>query len=123
LLPVLAFLAASALLASTLTGQVVCSGCWHEADRAKVSYGTDDDLACAKRCAKKGIGQALAVREPDGTYRLVALEARAIAGGKKALLDAVAADVEVDGDLRGEGDKAVFRVDALRVLPSVGRGP
>ena len=63
------------------------------------------------------------MREPDGTYRLVALEAGAIAGGKKALLDAVAADVEVDGDLRGEGDKAVFRVDALRVLPSVGRGP
>ncbi|HJQ98045.1 MAG TPA: TlpA disulfide reductase family protein [Candidatus Polarisedimenticolaceae bacterium] len=110
------------LLAATLTGQVVCSNCWFEADRAKVAYGTDDDLACAKRCADKGIGQSLAVREAGGTYKLVALEAGVIAGGKKALLDAVAATVEVEGELR-EGEKAVFRVDALRVLPSIaGKG-
>ena len=107
----------SLMLAATLTGQVVCSGCWHEADRTKIAYGTDDDLACAKRCAAKGIGQALAVRETDGTTKLYPLAAGSIAGSKKAILDAVGAKVEVDGELSGAGDKAVFRVDALRVLP------
>jgi hypothetical protein len=73
------------LLASALTGQVVCSSCWSEADRAKVPYGNDGDVACAKRCAGKGIGQSLAVRDSSGTYKLYPLEAGDLPGGKKAL--------------------------------------
>ena len=56
-----------------LYGQLVCSGCWTEADRDRVSYGTKADLACAARCAKDGLPAALAVYR-DGkftTYRLV----------------------------------------------------
>jgi thiol-disulfide isomerase/thioredoxin len=114
----LALVPALALLASSFTGQVVCSGCWSEADRTKVAYGTAADLECAKKCAEEGIGQSLAVRDPAGTFTLYELEAGALAGGKGAIFDAVAASVEIDGDLRREGDKPVLRVNALRVLPA-----
>jgi len=114
---VLALLPAAILLASTLSGQVVCSSCWTEADRAKVAYGTDDDIACAKRCAKKGRGQTLAVRRNDGTFALYALEPGVIPGGRSAILEAVSETVEVTGEVRREGDKSILRVDALRVVP------
>jgi hypothetical protein len=108
-------LLASLLLASTLTGQVVCSGCWDEADRAQVAYGTEDDVACAKRCAAKGKGQSLAVREPSGTFTLYALEPGKVTA--KSILDAVSSTVQVDGEIRREGDKSILRVDGLRALP------
>lgn len=50
----------------TLRGQVVCSVCWYEADRAKVAYGNPGDLACAARCAGKGVPMALAVKGKAG---------------------------------------------------------
>jgi thiol-disulfide isomerase/thioredoxin len=55
-------------------GQIVCSGCWSEADRSVVAYGTPADLDCAARCAKDGIPPALAVRSETG------FELREIAG-------------------------------------------
>jgi hypothetical protein len=103
-------------LASTLSGQVVCTSCWPEADRGKVAYGTEDDLACAKRCAKKGLGQSLAVRREDGTFTLYALEPRRLAGGRAALLDAVGDIVEVEGEIVGQGEKAAVKVDVLRAV-------
>jgi thiol-disulfide isomerase/thioredoxin len=114
----LALLPAAVLLASSFTGQVVCSACWFEADRAKVAYGTEADLDCAKKCAGEGIGQSLAVKDAAGAYTLYALEARALPGGKGALLNAVAASVEIEGELRREGEKPVLRVDTMRVLPA-----
>ncbi len=66
LLVAVAPLPAGAPDAVTLTGQVVCSGCWEEAPRPEVPYGNEADLACALKCHGKGIPQALAVREGDG---------------------------------------------------------
>ena len=108
----LGFIPAALLLASSFTGQVVCSGCWEEADRTKVAYGTAADLECAKKCAGEGIGQTLAVRDDKGAFTLYTLEAGKV--GKSAIFDAVAATVTVEGELAGK----VLRVDALRVLPA-----
>ena len=70
----IAFLGANPAAAPVmLYGQLVCSGCWSEADRDHVVYGTKADLECAARCAQEGIPAALAVYR-DGkftTYRLV----------------------------------------------------
>ena len=48
-----------------LTGQIVCSQCWFEADRAQVAYGTPADLDCAKTCAAKSIPASLAVKNAN----------------------------------------------------------
>ena len=71
--------ASSALAAAadpvTLEGQITCSQCWFEADRAKVAYGNDGDLACARRCDGAGVPAALAVRsDEDGSFALYVLD-------------------------------------------------
>src|SRR5205085_3850530 len=58
-----------------LTGQIVCSQCWFEADRTQVAYGTPADLDCAKNCAAKGVPASLAVKNANsGGWTLYALE-------------------------------------------------
>src|ERR1043166_5685163 len=58
---------------TTLSGQLVCSDCWAEADRKTTPYGTQADIACARDCAEKGIPSAIAVKEgPD--YKLYLIE-------------------------------------------------
>lgn len=117
----LSLLSAGVLLASSVTGQVVCSACWFEADRAKVAYGTDEDVACAIRCVKDGIGQSLAVREASGAFALYTLEAGTIPGGKDTFLEAIGARVEAEGSLRHEQGKPVLRVDSWRVIAARGQ--
>lgn len=120
------FVLASAIIAilparagdATLTGQVVCSSCWHEAERPKVPYGNDADVACAKRCAGEGIPRALAVAGAGGSFELVILEARAVPGGSAAILDLVGAAVEARGDLDTSQSRRILRVDAIRVVQS-----
>ena len=112
----LSLLAVGLLLASSFSGQVVCSGCWSEADRTKVAYGTDADVACAKRCAGDGIGQSLAVRAPDGTFTLYELKRGKLAGGRDVFLDAIGAAVEIEGTLTTRSGKPSLEVDAMRVV-------
>jgi thiol-disulfide isomerase/thioredoxin len=107
---------AAVLLAASFTGQVVCSGCWEEADRSKVPYGTDADVECAKRCAGDGLSRMLAVRGPDGAYTLYELKARKLGGGKETFLPAIGATVEVEGSLTTGADKRVLEVDTMRVV-------
>src|SRR3954466_14442644 len=57
----------------TLTGQLVCSDCWAEADRKTTPYGTAADIACARDCAERGIPSAIAVKENDN-YHLYLIE-------------------------------------------------
>ncbi len=98
-----------------LTGQVVCTVCWTEADRSKVAYGTPADMDCAKECAAKGIGASLAVKgEKDWT--LYELESGAFKKPGKDWLAFMAQQVEITGATRKAGDKQFVKVNALTTL-------
>jgi thiol-disulfide isomerase/thioredoxin len=103
-----------------LRGQVVCSECWFEAERPKVPYGGEADVACAQRCAARGVPQAIAVRE-EGGYRLYRLERGAFDPGEDGWLPLVTRQVEVRGPVRTEGKDAVVRVDGLSPLDPLPR--
>jgi peroxiredoxin len=91
-----------------LRGQVVCSGCWTEADRMKTVYGTEGDHACAIRCAKDGLPAALAVYR-DGKFTLHPLAAvPALEGERRFALTGKAVEV------RGTFEKDVLRAESLR---------
>ena len=101
-----------------LTGQVVCSDCWFEAkDRDATPYGTEADIACAGKCAKKGIPPALAVKTgAAGGYALYLLEEGRYKNPDEDWTPLIAKQVEVTGAARAEGDKKFFRVDELKVV-------
>ena len=58
---------------TTVTGQLVCSDCWSEADRKTTPFGTPADVSCARDCAEKGIPSAIAVKQGDD-YKLYLVE-------------------------------------------------
>ncbi len=100
-----------------LTGQIVCSDCWSEADRNQVAYGTPADLDCAKSCAAKGIPAALAVKNADGkSWTLHLLEDGTFDKGGKNWLGLMAKQVEISGAARTAGGKQWLKVNQLRVL-------
>ena len=100
-----------------LTGQIVCSNCWGEADRTQVAYGTQADLDCAKTCAAKGLPAALAVKNADGkSWTLHLLEDGAFDKGAKNWLALMAKQVEISGTTREAGDKHWLKVNQLHVL-------
>lgn len=109
------FLSISLQAQSKLTGQVVCSVCWTEADRAKVAYGTQADLDCAKECAAKGIGASLAVKSAKD-WTLYELESGAFKKPGQDWLAFMAQQVEITGTTRKAGDKQFLQVDALITL-------
>jgi len=115
---VLAFAAPAAARAGddVLAGQVVCSTCWSEAERPKVPYGNEADVACAQQCAEQGIPRALAVAAPGGKFELVLLEAGTFPGGEKALLELVGARAEARGVIRTADGKRTMRLESLRVI-------
>lgn len=98
--------------AEVVVGQIVCSACWTEADRSRVSYGGEADLACAARCAADGVPPAIAVRDPDGSFRLLIVR-----GGPPAVhrtwLDLIGSFVKAEVTPSGEG----VQVTALELLP------
>lgn len=99
-----------------LKGQVVCSVCWFEAtDRKKTPYGNAADIKCALDCSEEGIPQALAVEDEKG-FKLYTLEAGTFKPTGKDFLDLVPKTVEIEGELRKDGDKNFLRVNALKVL-------
>ncbi|HEX5042372.1 MAG TPA: hypothetical protein VFV75_05675 [Candidatus Polarisedimenticolaceae bacterium] len=104
-------LAAPAAGPVVLHGQLVCSGCWTEADRDRVAYGTKADLECAARCARDGLPAAIAVYA-DGrftTYRLV-LESSGLVDRR---LTWIGRPVEVRGTLGEDGKGTFLRVQSL----------
>ena len=100
-----------------LTGQIVCTVCWTEADRTKVAYGTQADLDCAKDCAAKGITATLAVKD-GAAWKLYELEDGAYKKPGKDWLYVMAQQVEITGATRKAGDKQFLKVDALTTLGS-----
>ena len=100
-----------------LTGQIVCTVCWTEADRTKVAYGTQADLDCAKTCAEKGITATLAVKD-GAAWKLYELEDGAYKKPGKDWLYVMAQQVEITGATRKAGDKQFLKVDALTTLGS-----
>ena len=99
-----------------LTGQVVCSVCWFEAnDRKKTPYGNEADIKCAVDCSEQNIPQTLAVEDEKG-FTLYTLEKGAYKTSGKDFLDLVPKYVEIEGEMRREKDKNFVRVNALKVL-------
>lgn len=102
---------ASAKEPLVLRGQVVCSGCWSEADRTKTVYGTEGDHECAVRCANGGLPAALAVYR-EGKFTLHRLApVPALAGDRRFAL--TGRPVEVRGTLEQDGKGELLRADAV----------
>ena len=100
----------------TLSGQVVCSVCWDEADRATTAYGTEADMACASSCAERGVPAALAVKAwASPKFTLYRLES-----GKftieKNWMKFMAKRVEIKGRTRQAKGVKYLKVDTLTVL-------
>ena len=113
------FAAARQAEGTTLTGQLVCSTCWFEADRATTPYGSDADVKCAIRCAKGGIPAAIAVSDKGSVTLYVVEEGKySFTKDGKDWSALTGRRVEVTGSVRREGDKHVVKVDALKVLPA-----
>jgi thiol-disulfide isomerase/thioredoxin len=100
-----------------LTGQIVCSQCWFEADRAQVAYGTPADLDCAKTCAAKGIPASLAVKNASSEgWTLYALEDGSSKKPGKDWLPFMAKQAEISGTTRATSERSFLKVNDLRVL-------
>jgi hypothetical protein len=99
-----------------LMGQIVCSGCWDEADRSKVEYGTLADFECAETCAEKGIGQALAVKDYNGNFTLYLLEDGRFDKKAENWLAYIAKNAEIKGSIREADGKKYLRVDEISVI-------
>lgn len=100
-----------------LSGQVVCSVCWFEAeDRNKNPYGTLADIDCAVDCSKQGLGQSLAVRDEKGGFSLYVLEKGDFKIEGKDFIELVPKNVEIEGTIRTEKDKKFLKVNSLTVL-------
>jgi len=109
-------LAVPAVAAETVVGQVACSSCWHEADRASVPYGGESDRACAVRCAKQGIPPAIAVRDADGGFRLLTVGGQAPGEGG-SWLDWIGRYVRASVEPAGDGTVRVASIEALPGSP------
>jgi len=105
--------APAAVTAETLSGQVVCSQCWFEADRNEVRYGTLSDLECAVECAQKGIKSALAVRGEED-FELYTLPEAPPEGG--SWLDWTGRFVRAEGRIDVRKDKTTFRATSVETL-------
>jgi thiol-disulfide isomerase/thioredoxin len=107
--------------ATTLTGQLVCSDCWAEADRKTVAYGTAADLACARDCAERGIPSAIAVKQGDD-YHLYLIEQSQLKD-QNEWLDRIGGQVEITGKLYAKKGKQYVTVETYKFLsaaPSAG---
>lgn len=99
-----------------LTGQLVCSLCWFEADRKTTPYGNAADIQCAKECSEKGIPTGLAVKEGED-YKLYIVEPGRVKKSPAEWLDSVGKRAEVSGRIKRTGDKDYIQIDELKILP------
>ena len=99
----------------TLSGQLVCSDCWSEADRKTTPYGTAADLACARDCAERGIPSAIAVKI-GADYKLYLIEQAQLKKNQAEWLDRIGGQVEVTGRLYSKKDKQYVSVEQYKFL-------
>jgi thiol-disulfide isomerase/thioredoxin len=102
---------------ATLTGQMVCSVCWFEADRKTTPYGNAADMTCAQDCADKGIPPAIAVKEAEG-FSLYIVQEGAFRKPGKDWMDFMGKQVKASGRAHDEKEKHYIRIDALTVVSS-----
>ena len=99
----------------TLTGQLVCSDCWSEADRKTTPYGTPADISCARDCAEKGIPSAVAVKQGDD-YKLYLIEQAQFKNNQSEWLDRIGGQIEVTGKPYAKKGKEYVTVEAYKFL-------
>jgi thiol-disulfide isomerase/thioredoxin len=99
----------------TLSGQLVCSDCWSEADRKTTPYGTQADIACARDCAERGIPSAIAVKEGND-YKLYLIEQAQLKKNQSEWLDRIGGQVEVTGRLYSKKTKQYVSVEQYKFL-------
>lgn len=104
----------SKALTTTLSGQLVCSDCWAEADRKTTPYGTAADIACARDCAERGIPSAIAVKEKND-YKLYLIEQSQLKQ-KDEWLDRIGAQIEVTGKLYTKKNSQFITIESYRFL-------
>src|SRR5689334_1278359 len=97
----------------TLSGQLVCSDCWSEADRKTTPYGTASDIACARDCAERGIPSAIAVKAGND-YKLYLIEQAQLKKNQAEWLDRIGGQVEVTGRLYAKKDKQYVSVEQYK---------
>ncbi|HKR13870.1 MAG TPA: TlpA disulfide reductase family protein [Pyrinomonadaceae bacterium] len=99
-----------------LEGQVVCCAeCWAEADRAKVPFGTAEDLLKAKSCVEGGDPTLLAVREGD-KFKLYRLATGKYRLPGKNWLEFIGKSIAVEGTIQSRKETSIIRVDTLAVV-------
>ena len=104
---------------TTVTGQLVCSDCWSEADRKTTPFGTPADVSCARDCADKGIPSAIAVKQGDD-YRLYLIEQAQLKKNRDEWLHQVGQQVEVTGQLSVKQGKNYLTVESFKFLSANG---
>src|SRR6185436_1133943 len=83
---------------TTVTGQLVCSDCWSEADRKTTPFGTPADVSCARDCADKGIPSAIAVKQ-GADFKLYLIEQAQLKKNRDEWLHQIGQQVEVSGQI------------------------
>lgn len=107
----------------TVTGQLVCSDCWSEADRKTTPYGTPADVSCARDCAEKGIPSAIAVKDGND-YKLYLIEQKQLKKNQNEWLDRIGGQIEVTGKLYSKKGKQYVSVETFKFLSAPpGSGP
>jgi thiol-disulfide isomerase/thioredoxin len=99
----------------TLTGQLVCSDCWSEADRQTTPYGTPADIACARDCAERGIPSALAVKEGN-EYKLYLIEQAQLRKNQAEWLGRIGGQVQLTGKLYAKKGKTYVTIETYKFL-------
>jgi len=108
----------------TVTGQLVCSACWSEADRKTTPFGTAADIECALDCAEKGIASAIAVKEGDD-YKLYLVEQTELKDRRPDWLTHFGQQVELTGRIFTKNNHQYVAPEKIRYLSasSVGQQP
>src|SRR4029453_2355927 len=100
---------------TTITGQLVCSDCWSEADRKTTPFGTPADVSCARDCAERGIPSAIAVKQ-GGAYKLYLIEQAQLKKNREEWLHQVGQQVEVSGQIYAKQGRDYLTVESFKFL-------
>jgi thiol-disulfide isomerase/thioredoxin len=104
---------------TTVTGQLVCSDCWSEADRKTTPFGTPADVSCARDCAERGIPSAIAVKQGDD-YKLYLIEQAQLKKNREEWLHQVGQQVEVSGQIYAKQGKDYLTVESFKFVGANG---
>jgi thiol-disulfide isomerase/thioredoxin len=104
---------------TTVTGQLVCSVCWFEADRKTTAFGTPEDVSCARDCAEKGIPSAVAVKQGDD-YKLYLIELEQLKKDRAEWVNGFGRQVEITGRVSSKQGKDYISLESFKFLSASG---